>query len=189
MCGLPGTGVEDIASTCKALACARELGDEETYAALRKWAEAHYQPIYDPHRGEFYCMFGLGEAYPRGQHNDWIMPGYVSNGPRAWHRLFNQPNLKKFQEPTLTDVDFPLVRVRQAYYDPTLRTLNVALCTVDATALGQETTFQITNLAPSARYRVLMDGQECDGWQLREGKIQVRTTVGTHSFIIQQHAV
>ena len=188
MSGLPGTGVQDIGATCKAIACAREIGDEETYAALRKWADTHYQPIYDPNRGEFYFMFSLAEPYPRGQHNDWIMPGYVSNTPQAWHRLFNQPNLKKFQEPTLTDVEFPLVRVRQAYYDPALRTLNIALSTVDATALGRETTFRVTNLAPGARYRILMDGQEYQDWQLRDHKIQVRTTVGTHSFIIQQHA-
>src|SRR4029453_17344151 len=174
MSGLPGTGVQDIGATCKAIACAREIGDEETYAALRKWADTHYQPIYDPNRGEFYFMFGLAEPYPRGQHNDWIMPGYVSNTPRAWHRLFNQPNLKKFQEPTLTDVEFPLVRVRQAYYDPALRTLNIALSTVDATALGRETPFRVTNLAPGARYRVLMDGQEYQDWQLRDHKIQVR---------------
>jgi len=54
--------------------------------------------------------------------------------------------------------------------------------------LGQETTFRVTNLAPGAKYRVLMDGQEYQDWQLREHKIQVRTTVGTHSIIIQQHA-
>jgi hypothetical protein len=187
MSAVPGTGIEDLASTCKAIACAREFGDEETYAALRKWADARCQPVYDPVRGEFYLTFGFSEPYPRGQYNDWSMAGYVSNGPRSWYRLFNQPNLRKFQEPTLTGVEFPLVRVRQAHYDPALRTLNLALCTVEATALGQETTFTVMNLAPGAHYRVIMDGQEYKGWQLHEGTLQVHTTVGTHSFIIQQH--
>jgi len=34
MSGLPGTTAQDIGATCKAIACAREIGDEETYAVL-----------------------------------------------------------------------------------------------------------------------------------------------------------
>lgn len=188
MSGLPHSGVDDIGATCKAIACARELGDEETYAALRKWADAKYQPIYDPQRGEFYHLFGLNERFPRGQHNDWAMPGYVANGPHVWSRIFNQPNLKKFQEPTLVDIDFPLVRVRQAYYDPNLRSLNIAICTTDSSALGQDTKFRITNLAAGAKYRVVMDGEEYSNCSMRDGALEIRTTVGTHSLIVQQAA-
>lgn len=183
---LPGTDIEFNYATAVGLSLSRELGDEETYAALRQWVDAHYQPTYDPSRGEFYLLFGLNEAYPRGQLNDWIMPGYVSPGPRSWWRVFNQPNLRKFQEPTLINVDFPTVRVRQAYYDPDLRALNIALHTVDASALGKETTFRVSNLLRGAQYRVLMDGKEYSGWDWKDGEMEIRATIGTHTLVIQQ---
>ncbi|MGH8596130.1 MAG: hypothetical protein ACREXT_05680, partial [Gammaproteobacteria bacterium] len=75
-----------------------------------------------------------------------------------------------------------------AYYDPNLRTLNIAICTTDSSALGQDTKFRITNLAAGAKYRVLMDGEEYSHWNMRDGALEIRTTVGTHSLIVQQTA-
>jgi hypothetical protein len=185
MSGLPGSGVDDIGATCKAIACAREVGDEETYAALRNWADRHYQPIYDPQRGEFYYLFGFNEPYPRGQHNDWAMPGVVANSPQGWSRIFNKPNLRKFREPTLSGVDFPNVRVRQAYFDRALGTLNIAICTADSDVLGQPTSFDVTNLAPGVRYRVILDGAESGDWEMHGETLRIRTKVGSHTCIVQ----
>ncbi|MBX9606819.1 MAG: hypothetical protein K2Y51_11390 [Gammaproteobacteria bacterium] len=114
------------------------------------------------------------------------MPGYVANGAHVWSRIFNQPNLKKFQEPTLEGVDFPQVRVRQAYYDAAQRTLNIAICTTDASALGRDTQFRITHLAAGAKYRVVVDGEEYSNWEMGDGALVIRTTIGTHTLVVQQ---
>jgi hypothetical protein len=76
-------------------------------------------------------------------------------------------------------------RVRQAYFDRALGTLNIAICTADSDVLGQPTSFDVTNLAPGVRYRVILDGAESGDWEMHGETLRIRTQVGSHTCIVQ----
>lgn len=85
------------------LVLAREFGDAAVAAKLKAHAEAHYQPAWQPERGEFTWGFGLNEAHPRGQFNATFMMAEALQ-PHAWWRLINQPNLCKFTDAMSTSM-------------------------------------------------------------------------------------
>ncbi len=113
-----------------------ERSDFDTHAQLMNWANARYQPTTKD--GEFYYQFGLDEAWPRGWPNDWLLM-CVAGGQGSWHRLYNEPNLKKFHQPTVSAVDYPTVSVGQAFYDEGLGALMVAIFPGDAKKVGSNT--------------------------------------------------
>ncbi|MCD2194792.1 hypothetical protein LQ327_15580 [Actinomycetospora endophytica] len=108
-----------------ALVLARELGDTTTEARLRDEVEEHFQPrFFGEHDDRFGYWFGLDEPWPRGQLNA-ILAMADAAPPGAWSRVFDQPQTDVHAEPTLRDVDFPRVAIRQARNDMTARTLDV----------------------------------------------------------------
>ncbi len=151
---------------------------------MKAFVETNYEPTWDTDQGQFYLGLGLGEAWPRGQYNDWIMPSLVITAPGQWSRLVNAPNTGKFREPSLVGVDYPTVRVRQAVYDRDDRALYVSVTNGIAAALGSPTSFQLTNLA--GRFRVMLDGREFLNDEIRGGMLTVDTTVGPHTVIAQK---
>jgi len=178
-------GGEDLVGFGAAVACAKEFGDFETHGQLLRWADAHYQPTSS--EGEFYYKFGLDEPWPRGWPNDWILLAFAG-GPGSWYRLFTDPNVKKFYQPTVSGVDYPTVAVRQAYYDESLGALMIAISPGDVTGqkAGAPTTFRVTNLQPTKEHVVLQDGQPFTGWELvTDTEITVKTTVDGHTFVIR----
>ncbi|WP_399896443.1 hypothetical protein ACGH7X_41395 [Streptomyces sp. BBFR51] len=184
---LPGMDIDANTATGLAAACALELGDRATYSALRGFIEANYEPTWDDEHGEFSFGFGLGENWPRGQYNAWLMPAFTGASPGRWHGLHSSPNTGKFHEPTLEGVDYPTVRVRQAYYDAGTRTLNVAITTADADSAGRPTALTVSQLIDQAHYQVLLDGEPVDVGRPRGGKIVVPTTVGAHTLLVRQY--
>ncbi len=72
------------------------------------------------------------------------MAGWVCN-EGDWARLFNEPNLTKFDEPTVTGVDFPRVALSEARWDGTA--LHLAAHPQNAAVEGSSTTVRITNAA------------------------------------------
>src|SRR2546430_1172924 len=88
--------------------------------------DLYYDPVVDEHvlptwvrdAGEFTFGFGLGEEHPRGQWNARAMAGWVCT-TGAWSDVFNRPNLAKFEQPTVVDVDFPRVAMSAARWDGT----------------------------------------------------------------------
>lgn len=186
LAGSAGVGKTRLAVEC--LSMSRELGDDERHASLRSWAAKTYQPTWDTQRGEFYFHFNLDEPFPRAQFNHMLMPGLVSTGAGQWSRIFRQPNTSKFTEPTVTGVDFPTVRPRQAYWDKEARALYVAITSCDRTRFGDPTCFQVDNLLPGARYLVSIDGQRLEPTVPKEGSITVETRVGSHTIVVQQLA-
>ncbi len=122
MVAAPGITKDNPYVTARTLSLANELGDTEIVKKLRAHVEAHYEPTWDRGAGEFYYLFGLREPYPRGQFNAHLMVPEAA-GPGAWWRLFNEPNLKKFEEPTVHDVDYPQMGLSQACYDRSKRVL------------------------------------------------------------------
>jgi len=164
---------------------AREYGDGALLSRLSAYAEANYEPTWDEATGEFTWGFGLNETYPRGQINAMAaMAEALSEG--AWQRLFAEPNLHKFIEPTVTGVDFPNFCLTQAVYDVDRRSLIIASDRGAPAAAGQPTTFRITNVDPD-RCTVEADGVVSDDWRVVDRDIEVSTTVGEHSFIVRMN--
>ena len=170
-------------ATLYGLAFAREFGDDAVHAKLRACAEARHEPTLDPETLEFTWGFGLNEPYPRGQFNaSAAMAEAIGEG--AWWRLFNEPNLRKFVDPTVHGVDFPTVCPSQAFYDETRRLLVVATDAGVPAARGQPTTFRVANAAPGA-CTVVVDGEKSDDWREVDGDLEVLTTVGEHTFLFR----
>lgn len=171
--------------TLLGLALAREFGNASVYTKLKEYAEMHYEPTWHADTGEFTWGFGLNELHPRGQFNAAMMTAEAGS-EGAWWRVFNQPNLHKFAEPTVHSVDFPTVCLSQAWYDSERRCLIVATDAGVPGAKGQPTSFRVHQLDPQ-RCTVMIDGQPSDGWRVVDGELEITTTVGSHTFMITQH--
>ena len=169
-------------NTLYGLALAREYGDHAVYAKLKAHAEAHYEPNWNPETGEFTWGFGLNEPHPRGQLNASMMICEAGN-EGAWWRLFNQPNLRKFTDPTVYGVDFPTVCLSQAWYDTERRTLVVSTDSGIPGAVGQPTSFRVRHV-DTQRCKVIIDGQLSRNWRVVDDELEIDTTVGEHTVLI-----
>jgi hypothetical protein len=183
MVAAPGRTKDIPYITAQTLSLAHELGDTEVVKKMRAHVEAHYEPTWDREAGEFYYLFGLREQYPRGQYNAKLMVSEVA-GPGAWWRLFNEPNLKKFEEPTVCGVDYPRMGLSQAYYDRQQRTLVLRTYPIAQSAIGSPTSFRVKNLAQAGACTVLADGAPYGGWAVHEGELEIATTIDGRSFQI-----
>jgi hypothetical protein len=183
MVAAAGTTKDNPYITARTLGLANELGDTEIVKKLRAHVEAHYEPTWDRAAGEFYYLFGLREPYPRGQYNANLMVSEVA-GPGAWWRLFNEPNLKKFEEPTVHGVDYSRMGLSQAYYDRSRRTLRLRTYPIDRSAIGSPTTFRIKHLVSPRDCTVLSDGAPYSSWAVREDELELTTTIDERSFQI-----
>ena len=164
------------------LVLAKEFGTDGVYAKLKDHAEANYEPTWNPENGEFTWGFGLGEPYPRGQYNAAIMTAEAGS-EGAWWRIFNEPNLGKFTEPTVHSVDFPAVCLSQAWYDVQLRRLYVSTDAGTPGAEGRPTTFRVGNVDTQS-CDVTTDGDSLRNWRIVDGELEISTTVGQHTFVI-----
>ena len=164
---------------------AREFGDSALSAKLSAYAEANYEPTWDQATGEFTWGFGLNEPYPRGQLNAFAaLVEALSEG--AWQKLYAEPNLRKFVEPSVTGVDFPNFCLSQAVYDVDRRSLMIASDQGVPAAAGQPTKFRVTNVDPEY-CTVVADGEVSDDWRAVDGDIEVSTTVGVHTFVVRMN--
>ena len=162
---------------------ARETGDDALYAKLKAHSEVHHEPTWDNCRGEFYWGFGLDEPHPRGQLNaSAIAAAATTLG--SWRRLINEPNLRKFIEPSVYGVDFPTVGLSQAYYDVDRRALIIATDRGAPGAAGKATSFRVKNIDPG-RCAVEIDGRRSDDWRAVDGEIEIATTVGRHAIVVR----
>jgi len=183
--GLPGLEGDYQYATICATTAAQEYGDTELFEALNAHVLNNYEPTWDAGRGEFYFHLGLGEDWPRGQLNDWLMPAYVANKPGQFGNLYMNPNTEKFHRPTLEGVDFPKLRVRQATSDD--NAFYGSFTTVDREAKGDPTSYRITKLAPGARYTVAVSGSEAtEETADRSGTITVNARIGTHTTVVRR---
>lgn len=149
----PIIGLDNPAGAVTVLQIAGEFADAATKALLWEAAEEHIQPTWDVGRGEFTLGFKLNEPHPRGQWNARAMAGWVAS-PGAWSRIFNEPNLSKFDEPTVEGVDFPRVAMSEARWDGTA--MHLAAHPMNAEVDGTTTSIRLTRLAR-------MDGWKASG--------------------------
>jgi len=166
------------------LVLAHEFGDQDVEMRLRENVEVRFEPGWDRSTGEFTWGFGLGEPVPRGQLNAVIMMAEVGDHG-AWSRLFNRPNLAKFQEPAVSGVDFPALGISQAWVDARQRRLAVATSVGDPARRGEPTRFSVTRL-PTLAVRLTRDSRPFDRWTV-EGRsaITIETDVEDHAFVIE----
>ena len=167
--------------TIRGLTLAREFGEDAVYAKLKAHAEANYEPIWDRESGEFTWGFGLNEWYPRGQYNA-SMAVHEAGSPGAFWRLYHEPNLRKFIEPTVYGVDFPNVCLSQAWYDTGRRTLIVSTDAGLPTVADGDTSFRVQNIGRDVR--VLIDDRPSEEWAIVDGELEITTTVGEHTILI-----
>ena len=139
----PITGLENPAVATMLLQIAGEFADSSTKARIWTAAEPHIEPTWDRTRGEFTLGFGLDEQHPRGQWNARSMAGWVCT-EGAWARIFNEPNLTKFDEPTVSGVDFPDVALSEARWDGSA--LHLAAHPRNESVSGAETEVRIDHL-------------------------------------------
>ena len=164
---------------------AREYGDEGLYGRLKTYAEERFEPTWDDASGEFHWGFGLNEPHPRGQFNAIAaLAETMTEG--AWGRLFREPNLRKFIEPTVTGVDFPKVCLSQAVYDVDRRRLIVATDGGAPGAAGEPTSFRVSGVRPGD-CAVIADGAASEDWRAVDDGIEISTTVGEHTFVVRTH--
>jgi hypothetical protein len=177
-----GANVDDVYLTARALALAHALDDADK-AKLRAHAEANYEPTWDRQAGEFYYLFGLREPYPRGQYNAQIMLAEIG-GAGAWPRLFNEPNLRKFEEPTVCGVDYPRVGLSEAHYDAGQRTLVLRTYAATPSAAGSETRFRVLNLKRPASCSVLVEGTPYARFRARNGELEIEATIDEKRYLV-----
>jgi hypothetical protein len=180
----PAALLADPRSFAKGLLDAREMGNTARYQALHALAEQFGEPTWDRARGEFYYRFRLSEPYPRGQANAVIMAA-EAGGKQAWWRIFNEPNLRKFDQPTVSGVDFPRLGISQAIYDADKDLLAVSTYAADPWLAGSVTTFTVEHLREPAQARLLRDGQVYDGWRVSEDeRIEIKAEVQDHRYLV-----
>ena len=115
--------------------------------------DEHYEPTWDPSRGEFTWGFQLDEPHPRGQYNGTMAAAQIAT-EGSWWRLANVGPGDRFTEPTVVDVDFPAVALREARWDadPGTRTGTLTVTPVAIGDPGGTTSFRITNVAAPPRW-------------------------------------
>lgn len=153
----PITGFDEPPKATMLLQFAGEFADADTKRRIWAAAEEHIEPSLDLVTGEFTLGFGLNEEYPRGQFNARAMAGWVCT-PGAWARIFNEPNLAKFDEPTVEGVDFPQVALSEARWDG--EALHIAAHPQNAELAGMPTSVRITNVASTEGW--IMTGADGD---------------------------
>ncbi len=139
----PITGLDDPAKATTLLQLAGEFSSPSIKNRLWQAAEEHIAPTWDKATGEFTLGLKLNEAHPRGQWNARIMAGWVCE-KGDWAKIFNQPNLTKFNEPTIEGVDFPNFALSEAYWNK--NQMHLAVQAKNSKLFGAETTIKLTNI-------------------------------------------
>jgi hypothetical protein len=148
------------------LVLAREFGDEVTLARLSEYSLNHFEPtFFGDGLDSFGWFFGLSEPYPRGQLNSLIMMAEIGE-PGAWGRVFTDPNLAKFEQPTVHGVDFPRLGIATAWNDTTVGILHVRTYAATTSDRGAPTSFRVSLLPDAAAVVIRCDGADYPRWRV-----------------------
>ena len=163
---------------------AREWGLEQLADRLQGAADVDYEPTWDRDRGEFTWGFRLGEEHPRGQFNA-AMAAAETLTEGAWSRLFNTGPGDRFDEPTVTGIDFPDLNVTQAWWDSQKAQLLVSTTAKSGGVVGPPTRFKLVNLRAASAWRLEREDAPPAMVHPVGGEIEVTTTIGRHWFVLQ----
>jgi len=164
---------------------ARELGDETAIARLSAAAERTYEPrFFGDHGEKFGWWFGLDDGYPRGQMSAVMMFSEIGRGG-DWTRVFEAPHMDKFDAPTVEDVDFPSLGIRQAWNDIESGTLYVGTYAGAPARRGSATSWRVTNLPNPDDVFVICDGEPFERFEVEgPGTIRIDADVERHQYYI-----
>ena len=156
------------------LACAKEFGDTTVEMRLRAFAEEHFEPRwFGENNINFGYWFNLNEKWPRGQWAALAMMAEVGKSG-AWSNLFRNPNLEKFNAPSLEGVDFPNILVEQAYNEPNSQTLFVKLKAANKSKENSPSKIFIKKIPDLSAVKVKRDGYLYDMWRATgKGSIEI----------------
>ena len=174
----------DPRGTSMYLFLANEWGLTDLAAAIRLDADARHEPTWDLEAGEFTWGFGLGEPHPRGQWNA-AMAAAEANSADAWWRLANEHDRRRFDEPTVVDVEFPAVVPTQAWWDREKSTLVVSLAPRTANDVGRPTSFRVTNLPAAVSWTATSTNGAPVASSPMNGDLEVHTTVDHLSLVVR----
>ena len=168
------------------IVCAREVGDHVTENRLRELAEASFEPrFFGEDNDRFGWFFGNGELWPRGQLASLMILSELGE-PGSWLKVFNEPNLAKFSEPTVSGVDYPALGISQCWNDLDAGVLWVETYCATTSKRGEATAWQISGIPDTAEVRVIADEGEFTGWVATgANSIEIRSDVNTHQFRIE----
>ena len=175
----------DLRFLALGLACAKEFGDLTVESRLRAFAEENFEPRWFGQNGmHFGYYFNLNENWPRGQWAALAMMSEVGD-KGAWSNLFRNPNLEKFDAPTLSGVDFPDLMVSSAFNNKEDGTLYVGLTSQALTKLNKRTSIKISNLPDPNLTKIKRDGASYESWRInQENEIELDTTYSNTNFQI-----
>jgi hypothetical protein len=173
--------LSDLWAECAALACAHEFGDTERHEALKLHMDKNYAMTRQD--GESFYTFGLDEPWPRGIPNH-IVSWTWAGGPGSLKRLYTEPNLDKFLQPTVEGVDYPTLTLQQAHVDSG-GVLHIATAAGSPAAEGQATRFRVTQLVDRER-SVTCNGAPCGDWTtISPTEIEIATTASSAYFTVR----
>ena len=164
-----------------ALWMAREIGDTVTWDRLREVSESQFEPRYFGD-GDSRFAFWLGEStpWPRGQINATMMMTECAE-PGAWSRVFTSPNTTMYDEPTVRDLDYPLIGVRRTRHDGARRVLEIDTYAATPSQRGAPTSFTVDNLPPGSSVSLDVDGRRSDTWErIKPDAVAIDVDVDTH---------
>ena len=165
---------------------ARELGDEAATARLDAFAD-ELEPTWTADRG-FFFGFGLDEEHPRGQPNATMLLAEAIDRPGRWREAWGAVTDDRFAQPSVHEVDFPLLGLHQAVFDPQSESLFVSTYAASATD-GATTSFTVVDLDDAARSLVLDGGRPHSRTRVVDARtLEVTCSVGEHHFRIQRGA-
>ncbi len=170
--------------TVLALVLAKEFGDVTAEARLRSAVEEIAEPRgFGDGGSEFGFWFYLGEDWPRGQMSALAMVAEVG-GPGAWSRIFNAPDLARFNAPSIEGVDFPNLGIARAENDDD-GILHVATYAATPSKAGMKTKLRVTNLDDAQSVDVRCDGAEYYDWRaMGDDSIEIETMIAARDFEI-----
>jgi len=172
---------DDPQMLSNALWMAREIGDTTTWQRLRAVSESQFEPRYfGQDNSRFAYWLDRGEPWPRGQLNATMMMIECA-APGAWSRVFTSPNTTMHTEPTVRDVDYPLIGIRRTHNDIERRVLEIDTYAATPSRRGTATTFTVDNLPDRAHVSLHIDGRACETWRRSDaGAVAIDVGADTH---------
>jgi Linalool dehydratase/isomerase len=169
--------------TALAMMLARNWAVTDLAEALQAACDEHYPPTWDHERGEVTWDFGLNEPYPRGQYNA-TMAAADAMTEGGWWRLGNISSSVRFDEPTVSGVDFPTVALARAEWDSEARRLQLALDPMNDAVIGQPTSMIVKGLDDPAAFGAFSADGAVVEVEVRRPDLVLHTQVGRHSLLV-----
>jgi hypothetical protein len=101
--------------------------------------------------------------------------------PGAWSRVFTSPNTAVHGEPTVRELDYPLIGIRRTHNNIERRVLEIDTFAATPSRRGTPTTFTVDNLPLDATIALTVDDRPCDTWRRsKPGAVAIDLDIDTH---------